>query len=329
MLGLTFENIFQATPSAASGVEQQHGSGEQRTATEASAAAAAKEALMCALNLQALEQLVALGEEGVCSWDEIEDDLSFHALAWAHVQGVVQRTRTPLVILSLLDREGTLVAWVVPEETRSGVEGVKMVLMEKRHELSSLVHSWAEVPALLSTLHGPLGGSNTTSPPPSPSSEQRDDAQRSGGGKGGEVESKVLRVLYDVCWKDVSPFVQSWEHVRLVVHGELLLVPWGDLQDSTGRRLADQHIFSVEPCLKGLIQLLENLAPDSASADGGVQGMSMEQMFRGLRDGAPEGTGLVVAAPRSVHDEECSWMQMSAQEQQEQRNEANEDRHKF
>lgn len=292
---------------------------------------------MCALNQQALEQLVALGAEGVCSWDEIEDDLSFQALAWAHVQSVVHKTRTPLVILSLLDREGTLVAWVVPAEARSGVEGVKMVLMEKRHELSSLVHSWAEVPALLSTLRGPRGGSNTTSPPPSPPSElpasaareQGDDAQRSGGGKGGEVERKVLRVLYDVCWKDISPFVQSWEHVRLVVHGELLLVPWGDLQDSTGRRLADQHIFSVEPCLKGLIQLLENLGPDSAAAAGAVPGMPMEQMFRGLRAGAPEGTGLVVAAPRSVHDEECSWMQASAQERQEQCNEANEDRHKF
>jgi hypothetical protein len=318
-------------------VEQQHGSGEQRAATEASAAAAAKEALMCALNLQALEQLVALGEEGVCSWDEIEDDLCFHALSWAHVQGVVHKTRTPLVILSLLDREGTLVAWVVPAEASSGVKGVKMVLMEKRQELRVLVHSWAEVPALLSTLCSPRVGSNTTSPPPSPSSEppasaaceQRDDAQGSGVGKGGEVERKVLRVLYDVCWKDVSPFVQSWEHVRLVLHGELLLVPWGDLQDSTGRRLADQHIFSVEPCLNGLIQLLENLAPDSAAAGGAVPGMPMEQMFRGLRAGASEGTGLVVAAPRSVHDEQCSWMQASAQERQEQRNEADEDRYKF
>ena len=178
-----------ATPSAASGGGLP-GSGGQRTATEASAAASAKEALMCALNLQALEQLVALGEEGVCSWEDIEDDFDFNALAWVHVQGVVQKTRTPLVILSLLDREGTLVAWIVPAEAERGTKSVKMVLMEKRPELCALVRSWADVPALLSTMRRPRQGSDARPPPPShapaaAAGEHERDTEESGGNEGG------------------------------------------------------------------------------------------------------------------------------------------------
>jgi len=322
-----------ATPSAASGGGLP-GSGGQRTATEASAAASAKEALMCALNLQALEQLVALGEEGVCSWEDIEDDFDFNALAWVHVQGVVQKTRTPLVILSLLDREGTLVAWIVPAEAERGTKSVKMVLMEKRPELCALVRSWADVPALLSTMRRPRQGSDARPPPPShapaaAAGEHERDTEESGGNEGGGEESNVLRVLYDVCWKDIAALVQSWQHVRLVVHGELLLVPWGDLQDSTGSRLADRHIISVEPCLKGLINLLDNLAPDSAAAGragSAVAGLRVDQALGSLRVGAPDGTGLVVAAPRSMRDEQDSWMHVSAQERRDHCQEAEEDK---
>jgi len=35
---------------------------------------------------QAMEQLVAMGEEGVFDWEEIEDDLDLCALAWSDVQ---------------------------------------------------------------------------------------------------------------------------------------------------------------------------------------------------------------------------------------------------
>ena len=49
------------------------GDSDRITATAASATAAAKEALVCALQLQALEQVVALGEAGVFAWEEIED----------------------------------------------------------------------------------------------------------------------------------------------------------------------------------------------------------------------------------------------------------------
>jgi len=44
----------------------------------------------------------------------------------------VQRTGTGLVVLSMLDREGTLVGWVVPPGGGRGVGSIKMVLMEKR-----------------------------------------------------------------------------------------------------------------------------------------------------------------------------------------------------
>ena len=41
---------------------------------------------ICTYMYQAMEQLVAMGEEGVFDWEEIEDDLDFRALAWSNVQ---------------------------------------------------------------------------------------------------------------------------------------------------------------------------------------------------------------------------------------------------
>ena len=51
-------------------------------------------------------------------------------------QRVVTQTGEALVVLSLLDQEGTVVGWVVPPDGGRGVDGVKMVLMDKRDVLA-------------------------------------------------------------------------------------------------------------------------------------------------------------------------------------------------
>ena len=282
-------------------------------ATAESAAAAAKDALVCALELQALEQLVALGEEGVFGWDVLEDDLDLGSLAWADVHEFVGRTATGLVVLSLLDAEGTVAAWIVPPNGRGDGQDVKMVLMEKKEVLVRIAEDWSHVPGLISaatvrSTRARCGqdaqDSDCTEGASSAVENGALDGDKKAGtsgsvaGRQGKDMESLLRVLYEVCWEAVANHVVAWDSVRVVPHGELCLLPWGALMDARGETLSQRHTISVEPCLKGLIHLQRNVdsrpAQEGKNAGAALKSMSPAQ---GPENGA---TAVVVARPYSA-----------------------------
>jgi len=326
----------RASSATSTGADAPRDDADRVVATAASAAVAAKEALMCALQLQALEQVVALGDQGVLDWEEVEDDLDLRSLTFKDVQDVVRLSGSGLVVLSLLDREGTLVAWVVPPDGR-GVKSVKMILMEQRHLLSRIAQDWCHVPALLSRatfsarapLAGDRPGASAAAPHDASDGGGKDapDCRHDAGNHAAELgEHELFRLLYDICWAQLAQHVADWEHVRIVAHGELLLVPWAALLDSSMLPLSSRHIISVEPCLKGLIYLLNNLEPQDAANKGGVQrrgpavSVDVDCILNRVRPAAPAGAALVVSDPYNAQH-----VRRSAQELAQERDDRKED----
>ncbi len=327
----------RASSATSTGAGAPRDNSDRVPATVASAAVAAKEALVCALQLQALEQVVALGDQRVLEWEEVEDDLDLRSLTFKDVRDVVRLSGSGLVVLSLLDREGTLVAWVVPPDGGNGINSVKMILMEQRHLLSRIAQDWCDVPALLSRATGGARAQQACDPPGASAATANDgsDGGRNDAQQGrnsaeepvGELgESELFRLLYDICWAQLAQHVADWEHVRIVPHGELLLVPWGALLDSSMSPLSSRHIISVEPCLKGLIYLLNNLAPQDGASAGveprrGPVAVSVDKVLSRVRAAAPAGAALVVSDPYNAQHVRRSAQDL-AQEREDRKEEA-------
>ena len=214
---------------------------------------------------------------------------------------MVRLSGTGLVVLSLLDREGTLVAWVVPPGGGGGVECVTMVLMEKREALARIADDWSDVPALISKVNSRGKEQQRTAEPacePQNGPKSSDKVQLD--------ETELLRLLYDICWGELAERVAGWRHVRIVPQGELLLVPWGALLDPNMSPLSARHVISLEPCLKGLIYLLNNMQqPGAAAAAAGpcaakqrepIPSVSVDHFLGKVRSSAPNGA-LVVSDP--------------------------------
>ena len=229
--------------------------------------------------------------------------MDLRALAWKDIQDVVKISGTGLVVLSLLDREGTLVAWVVPPGGGGGVECVTMVLMEKREALARIADDWSDVPALLSKMTSRGKEQQRTA---EPACEPQNVPDIGCSKKVQLDETELLRLLYDICWGELAERVAGWRHVRIVPQGELLLVPWGALLDPNMSPLSAQHVISLEPCLKGLIHLLNNMQqPEAAAAAAGscaakqrepIPSVSVEHFLGKVRPSAPNGA-LVVSDP--------------------------------
>ena len=84
-------------------------------------------------------------------------------------------------------------------------------------------------------------------------------------------------------------------------------MPWGDLLDHNNQPLYQRHVISVEPCLKGLMSLLSNLAAQRKAAErhGGAGGavpvgQAMAGAGRAPRPPVTTPTALVVANPMCV-----------------------------
>eukprot|EP00960_Hanusia_phi_P053620 762407-Hanusia_phi.AAC.3 len=177
--------------------EGERGGSEQEQEQEQEQELSAKEkqdSLIVTVQLQAFEQLVAMGEGQVIDWRELEEELEFDNYSEEDVKFLLRCVRKTIVVVSPLDDDGTIGSWIISPFS----DDIAFCYSDTQNALEAHGHSWNSLLDLtLNKLPHMLLASD-------------------GNQKNSQTEQeRMFRCLYDVCWRHVAAQARTF-HLPLI-----------------------------------------------------------------------------------------------------------------